>query len=81
MRIWLLQRVAGDFVLLGVPIFPAFPGVAAGPSGHDQNAEPVGLFEKFFVVDAAFEPNGVQAHVVNVRQIGVERARATSAGT
>jgi hypothetical protein len=64
----------GDFFLVGVPIFPAFPGVAAGPTGHDEDAETIGFFVELFAVEAAFEANRVHAHVADVGEIGVEFA-------
>ena len=66
------QRGGGNVALIAGPILPAFPGVAAGPAGHDENAERVGFFEKFVAVEAALQANGVQAHVAHVAKIGVE---------
>ena len=66
------QGSGGDAILIALPMLPAFPGVAAGPAGHDENAELVGFFEKFVAVEAAFETNGVEVHVANVSEVGVE---------
>src|SRR6266852_2508002 len=65
----------GDFFGFGGPVFPVFPGVAAGPAGHDEDAETVGLVEKFFAVHFAFEADGVEAHVFDVGKVRVEARR------
>src|SRR5580704_1966833 len=56
-------------------MLPAFPGVAATPSRHDQKAPAVGLVEKFVAVDLAFEANRIESHVLDVVQVGVEALR------
>src|SRR5580700_11306399 len=67
--------VVGDLVLIFLPAFPALPCVAASPSRHNQDAELVGLIEKVFVIDAAFQAHGVQPHVAHIRQIGINALR------
>ena len=41
------QRLLGDFEILRLPPRPAFPEVAAAPSGHDEDAFVVGHVEEF----------------------------------
>ena len=53
------QGSGGDAVLIAFPMLPAFPGIAAGPARHDQNAELVGFVEEFVAVETAFETNGI----------------------
>src|SRR4051812_29156422 len=66
------QRVGGDFVVLGLPALAKLPGIAAGPAGHDENAQAVGFFVELFAIEAAFEANRVQAHVADVAEVSVE---------
>ena len=68
------EGCGGDVLLIGVPIFPTLPGVAAGPSGHNEDAQAIGFFVELFAVEAAFEADGVHAHVVDVGEVGVESA-------
>src|SRR5436305_8513761 len=69
------QGGGSDAILVAGPISPAFPGIATGPAGHDQNAQFVGFFEQFIAIESAFEANGVQVHVADISEIGIEFCR------
>ncbi len=66
------QGGGGNAILIALPILPALPGVATSPAGHDQNAELVGFFEEFVAVEPSFQPNGIEVHVADVGEIGIE---------
>src|SRR5205807_108745 len=59
------ERGGGHSLQIAFPILPALPGVAAGPTGHDENAQPIRLLKEFIAIKVAFEANGIQAHVTN----------------
>jgi len=52
-----------------------FPGIAADPAGHNQDAESVGLVEEFVTIGFAFEADGIEPHAANVGEVGIEFVR------
>ena len=69
------QRLLGDFKILGLPVRPALPEIAAAPSGHHENSFVVGEVEKFRSLEFAFEADGVQPHVADVAEFVVQALR------
>ena len=48
------------------------PHIAADPSRHDEDAEAIGFVEEFLAIHFAFQANGVQTHVLDVGEVGIE---------
>ena len=69
------QRSRRNFVLIPLPVTPFLPGIAACPPRHDQNPQPVRLFEEFVAVKPPFQADGVHAHIAHVCQIRVQPRR------
>src|SRR5205085_699668 len=72
------QGGGSDAILVAGPISPAFPGIATGPTGHDQNAQFVGFFEQFIAIESAFEAQfrGVEirrAHLIGPPDSGMSK--------
>jgi hypothetical protein len=53
------HRGSGDLFGFGRPLVPVFPGIAADPAGHNQDAEIVGHSKEVVAVGFAFEADGV----------------------
>ena len=66
------ERGRGDGLGFRRPVLPAFPRVAANPAGHYEKAHAIGFVEEFIAIGFAFEANGIQAHVLDVIQIGIQ---------
>src|SRR5580704_16631420 len=62
------ERVDRDALVLVAPLAPFFPGIAAAPSSHDQNAIAISALHERFVFELAFEPAGVEAHLFHVAE-------------
>jgi hypothetical protein len=52
----------------GVQVGPLLPKIAATPTSHDEDAPAIGLLVEVLGFGTAFEPNSVEAHVLNVGQ-------------
>ena len=73
-----VERGGGHSLLIAFPIVPALPGVAAGPTGHDENAQPIRLLKEFIAIEMAFKANGIQAHVTNIGKVSVQSSGGPS---
>src|SRR2546423_660518 len=65
------QRRRCDSELFRSPLGPLFPGAAAHPAGHHENAEAVGALEEAIVLVISLEPQGVEMHVEGVAHLSV----------
>src|SRR5262249_37585008 len=64
------QRVGGDLFVLGVPILPLLPVIAATPSREHEDAHAVAELEEVLVFEFAFEAHGIEVHVLDVAEFG-----------
>ena len=64
------QRRNGNLLGFFAPLAPFFPGVAAAPTGHDENPVAIGTVHERFVFEFSLETNRVQPHLLNVTKFG-----------
>ena len=69
------QGLLGDFEIRRLPTRPAFPEIAAAPSGHDENALAIGQVKEFLSLELAFQANRVEPHIADVAKFGMQALR------
>jgi hypothetical protein len=60
------QRTDRHSFVFIIPFAPFFPGIAAAPAGHQENAFAVSALQKRFILELSFQANRVQTHFLYV---------------
>ena len=66
------ERQRRDPVVLGVPLVPFLPLVAAAPAGHQQDSVTVGRLVERLALQLAFQADRVEPHLLDVAHLRFE---------